>query len=119
MSRTTARPQRTLTVRRPLVRPTDGGRLLRVVRTLLVRRVIVLGLVFVVLCLARVWLHLQVVNVGYELSATRRIVTRLEHRRNELRLELATLRAPERLTELAEERLHMVEPERGQVVEMR
>jgi len=114
-----ARPPRTITVRRPLVRPTDGGRLLRVVRVLLVRRVVVLGLLLVILCLARVWLHLQVINVGYELSATRRVVSRLEHRKNELRIELATLRAPERLSELASERLQMVPPERGQVVEMR
>jgi cell division protein FtsL len=119
MSRAAVRPTRTITVRRPLVRPTDGGRLLRVVRVLLVRRVIVLGLALVVLCLARVWLHLQVVNVGYELSATRRVVSHLEHRRNELRIELATMRAPERLAELAKERLQMVPPERGQVVEMR
>lgn len=119
MSQTAARPPRTITVRRPLVRPTDGGRLLRVVRVLLVRRVIVLGLMLVVLCLTRVWLHLQVINVGYELTASRQVVTRLEHRRNELRIELATLRAPDRLAELAKERLQMVAPERGQVVEMR
>ena len=113
----TAPAARVLTVRRPLVRPTaDRGRLLRVMRGWLVRRALVLGGVLVVLCLLDVWLRLQVMHVGYELSAARQMQLRLEHEERELEVELATLRDPGRLGELARHRLGMVDPVKGQVV---
>ena len=111
---------RTPRVRRPPVRPGgDPRRLLHAMRRWLVRRVIGLGLVLVVLCVLQVWLGLQVVNTGYELSEARLMVKRLRHERQELRLELATLRQPERLAESARRRLGMVEPRSGQIVELR
>jgi cell division protein FtsL len=110
-------PPRVLTVRRPLVRPTgDSRRLLRAVRGFVVRRVLVLGLVLVALCIAQVWLRLQVTHVGYELSATRRMQLRLEHEQRELEVELATLRDPGRIADVARRQLGMVEPGKGQVV---
>jgi cell division protein FtsL len=108
---------RTLTVRRPLVLSrSDGGRLLRVVRRYLVRRLLGLGVVLLGLCLLQVWLRLQVLGVGYELSAARQMQLRLAHEQRELEVELATLRAPARIGELARRRLGMVEPGRDQVV---
>lgn len=108
---------RVLTVRRPLVRPSgDGGRLLRVVRGYLVRRVLVLGVVLIVLCMAQVWLRLQVMHVGYELSAAQDIQLRLVHEQRELEVELATLRDPRRIGELARRRLGMTDARSGQVV---
>ena len=72
MSARTGAGPRVLTVRRPLVRPTaDAKRLLRVVRGVLVRRALIVGGVLTVLCMIQVWLRLQVVHVGYELSAAR------------------------------------------------
>lgn len=113
-------PARVLTVRRPLVRPTGNPhRLLRAVRGWFIRRVLVLGLVLVVLCMGQVWLRLQVVHLGYELSAARRMQLRLEHEARELEVELATLRDPGRLGDIARHRLGMVEPARGQVVVLR
>jgi cell division protein FtsL len=113
-------PARVLTVRRPLVRPTAGShRLLRVMRGWLVRRVLVLGGVLVVLAMLQVWLRLQVVHLGYELSAARKMQLRLEHEQRELEVELATLRDPRRLAEVARRRLGMTDPERGQVVILR
>jgi cell division protein FtsL len=109
--------RRTLTVRRPLVRPTgDGVRLLRVARGWHLRRALVLGAVLIGLCLAQVWLQLQVTRLGYELSDARRVQLRLEHERRELEVELATLRAPGRIDALARERLGMTPPRPGQVV---
>ncbi len=103
-----------LTVRRPLVRPTgDPRRLLRMMRSLLVRRVMVLLGVLVALCLVQVWVQLQVVDIGYQLSAARTMAQRLDHEHRELQAELATLRAT--LRERAE-RLGMVAPEKQQVV---
>ena len=115
-ARASASP-RVLTVRRPLVRPTaDAERLLRVVRGYLVRRVVVLGAVLIVLGMVKVWLRLQVMHVGYELSAAKEIELRLLHEQRELEVEHATLRDPRRIGELARRRLGMTEPRGGQVV---
>ncbi len=108
---------RVLSVRRPLVaRPTDGGRLLRAVRGLLIRRVLALGAVLVAACMLHVWLRLQVTRLGYELSSARQMQLRLEHDRRELEVELATLRDPGRIGDVARQRLGMTEPRKGQVV---
>ncbi len=88
-------------------------------RSLLVRRVLVLFAVLVALCMARVWLRLQVVNLGYELSAARAMQTRLEQERSALAVELAMLKDRSRLDELARRRLGLSDPRKGQVVELR
>jgi len=111
---------RTLTVRRPLVAPEiDRRRLVQTMRRWLVRRTITLGLVLVGLCMVQVWLRLQVVDIGYQLSAARQMQERLEQQRRELEVELAMLRDRSHLAELAAKRLGMHEPDKGQVVELR
>ena len=118
-ARTAALP-RVLVVRRPLRRPAaDSRRLLRAMRGLLVRRVLMLGAILVTLCLAKVWLRLQVVRLGYELSTARQVQLRLEHEGHELEVELAMLRDHGRLNDLARRRLQMTDAGRGQVVELR
>ena len=117
MSARSGTGHRVLTVRRPLVRTSrDAGRLLRVMRKYLVRRVLWLGALLVVLCMVQVWLRLQVMHVGYDLSAARQMQLRLVHEQRELEVELATLRDPHRIGELARRRLGMTEPRSGQVV---
>jgi cell division protein FtsL len=106
-----------MSARRGVVRPgTERGHLLRVVRGWLVRRVLILGGILVALCLLDVWLRLQVTRVGYELSAARQMQLRLEHEQRELELELAMLRDPGRIGDVARHRLGMVDPGKGQVV---
>ena len=110
---------RVLTVRRPLVRPAgDPRRLLHAMRRLMVRRVLVLGGVLVAVCLLRVWLSLQVVNVGYQLSAMRKVQEKLEAEHRNLEAQLAHLRGPALLGDVARGELGMVEPRRGQLVEI-
>ena len=109
-------PARVLTVRRPLVRPTGNRqRLLAAMRGWVVRRALLLGAALVFLCMLQVWLRLQVLHMGYELSAARAMQLRLEHEQRELQVELATLRDPGRLGERAR-RIGMVPPSKGQVV---
>ena len=111
---------RMLSVRRPLVRPADDPRsLTRVMRSRIARRIAALGLVLVALCLAQVWLRLQVVNVGYELSAARKLLQRLDHEERALRAELAILQDASALAEAARTKAGLVEPRPGQVVEIR
>ncbi len=63
-----------------------------------------------------VWVRLQVVRTGYQLSAARRLEQRLQQEQRELALELATLTSARRLDKLARERLGMRPPTRGEVV---
>ncbi|MBP1690588.1 MAG: Cell division protein FtsL [Deltaproteobacteria bacterium] len=80
-------------------------------------RAIVLGAIVVVgIALLLVWVRLQAVHTGYQLSAARHLAHRLEQEQRELELELATLTSPRRLELLARERLGMGPPTRGQIV---
>ncbi len=109
-----------LSVRHPLVRPAgDPRRLLRVMRSGFPRRVAILGAVLVLLCLVQVWLRLQVVDVGYQLSSARKLLQRLDHEHRQLRAELATLQDAAALAEVARAKVGLVEPRPGQVVELR
>lgn len=97
--------------RAPAERP---ALLARVMRRLLVRRLLALGAFLVLACIAHVWLRLQVIRIGYDLSAARAMQLRLEHERRELEIELATLRDPARIERVAR-RLGMIAPRAGQV----
>jgi cell division protein FtsB len=111
---------RTLAIRRPLVRPTtDPRRLMRAMRGRLTRRVTALGAILLLLCLVQVWLRLQVVDIGYQLSAARKMEERLDHERRQLRAELATLQDTAALADAARARIGLAEPQKGQVVDLR
>lgn len=75
---------------------------------------LVLGLVGVTL--VHVWLRLQVVQMGYVLSTTSKLQSRLEQENRELKAEWASLMSPERLEAMARKRLGMIPPEKGQVI---
>ena len=80
-------------------------------------RAIALGAVVVVgIALLLVWVRLQTVRTGYELSAARRLEHRLQQEQRELELEIATLTSPRRLERIARERLGMGPPTAGQIV---
>ncbi len=80
-----------------------------------------LGLALLALCLVgvallHVWLRLQVVHMGYELSTTSKLQNQLEQENRELKVELATLTSPDRLEAMARKRLGLAPPEKGQIV---
>ncbi len=83
-------------------------------------RLLALGVVLVmVLCCALVWVRLQVVRTGYQLSTARRVEQRLGQEERELAIELATLTSPRSLERLARGRLGMQPPEPGQIINVR
>jgi cell division protein FtsL len=107
----TARPLRTNAARR--------DRSERGAKTSWRRRVLLLALLAMCLIgavLVHVWLRLQVVHVGYVLSTTSKLQSRLEQENRELKLELATMISPDRLEALARKRLKLAPPEKGQVI---
>jgi cell division protein FtsL len=75
-----------------------------------------LGLALIVAVLLHVWLRLQVVRMGYVLSTSTKLHSRLEQENRELKIELATLTSPDRLETLARQRLGLGAPEKGQVI---
>lgn len=77
---------------------------------------VVLSCLLVALALLLVWQRLRVVQLGYVLSTAAKLERRLEQTNRELKLELATLTAPERLEVMARKRLGLRDPENGQVV---
>ena len=77
---------------------------------------IFLGLALIAAVLLHVWLRLQVVRLGYVLSTTSKLQSRLEQENRELKIELATLTSPDRLEALARQRLGLTAPEKGQVI---
>lgn len=78
--------------------------------------IIGLGVGLMGLVWLHVWLRLQVVHMGYVLSTTSKLQSRLEQENRELKIELATMTSPERLESLARRRLGLRQPEKGQVI---
>lgn len=83
-------------------------------RRVLAIAVLALSLIGVVLL--HVWLRLQVVHMGYALATTSKLQSQLEQENRELKVELATLTAPDRLEAMARRRLGLRPPEKGQVI---
>ncbi len=62
------------------------------------------------------WQHLELLRYGYRLEAMQQERADEEEIARRLRLEIETLRSPERIAQYATERLHMVAPRRDEVV---
>jgi cell division protein FtsL len=63
-----------------------------------------------------VWCRVQVVELGYQLSEIHRQHSRLLNDNKKLHLELARLRAPERVQRIAIEQLGLKHPTKDQIV---
>ena len=77
---------------------------------------VALSCLLVALALLLVWQRLRVVQLGYVLSTAAKLERRLEQENRELRVELATLTAPERVENMAKKRLGLRDPQAKQVV---
>ena len=102
----------------PRARP-NGGVLARTMRSLQVRRFAVVFVMLLMLAMAKVWVGLQVTELGYQLSDLRKEQLRLEEYRQPLEEELATQQSRAALEERARRTLGMAAPKRGQVVDIR
>lgn len=63
-----------------------------------------------------VWCRVQVVKLGYQLSDSHQLHTRLLNDNKKLHLELARLKAPERVQRIAIEQLGLKQPTKDQIV---
>jgi len=62
------------------------------------------------------WQHLQFLQQGYLVARTQTLRAAEDETTRRLKLEIETLRAPQRIEKLATERLRMVAPQAGQVI---
>jgi cell division protein FtsL len=70
----------------------------------------------VVVLLFSAWQHFELLGHGYEIEQLQRERASEEEIGRQLRLEIETLRAPQRIEALATERLHLTEPAADQAV---
>ena len=75
-----------------------------------------IGVVLVVVLLFSAWQHFELLRHGYRLEQMQRDRAAENDINRHLRLEMETLRAPQRIERLATERLGMVAPSDGQAI---
>jgi cell division protein FtsL len=68
------------------------------------------------LVLLFVWERVDIVRIGYHIERLKSQKVVLERERDELRVKLSALTAPERIARMASDKLGMVLPDKGQVV---
>lgn len=80
-------------------------------------KLLLLGLVLLAigLAFAKTYLAVQVIIKGYELEALKKEIATIQRENERLQLEVARLKAPERIASVATMRLGMVEPKESQL----
>jgi cell division protein FtsL len=74
--------------------------------------------VFIAELLGYTWVRVQCVRVGYEISTLSREQERLAELQANLKVELARLKAPQRITKIAQEKLGLTLPAPKQMMVM-
>ena len=94
----------------PIVREIDRSRQRELWRSVLV------GVFFVAVLLFSAWLHFELIRHGYVVERMQRDRAAEEEVNRRLRLEVETLKSPERIERLATEELQLVSPSREQAI---
>ena len=79
----------------------------------------VAALVILTMLLLYVSERISIVKVGYDIEKLKSQKVKLERDRDEMKVKLSSLTAPERIAKVATEQLGMVAPKQGQVVLVR
>ena len=75
-----------------------------------------IGVVLVMVLLFSAWQHFELLRHGYRLEQMQKDRAAESDINRHLRLEMETLRAPQRIEKLATEQLHLVAPARGRAI---
>lgn len=86
------------------------------VRRRYVRQLTTLIGIGVVLALISVWVRIQVIQLGYEMSRLRKETSELKEQKNRLKAEVAMLKVPSRIEVIARERFGMRFPQSQEIV---
>lgn len=85
----------------------------------LVLLALVVALALIGCSLFNVWAHQQVISLGYEISKAAQEEQDLLKENNRFRLELAALKSPKRIENLALKELGLVNPQKEQMIVVR
>ena len=85
----------------PIVREIDRDRQREMFRS------VAIGVFLVVVLLFSAWQHFELLRHGYQLEDLQKALAAEDDKSSHLRLEIETLRAPERIEAIASRRLHM------------
>ncbi|HET6460364.1 MAG TPA: cell division protein FtsL [Syntrophales bacterium] len=77
---------------------------------------IVVTLVLMAVALIYVWSHIHMTELEYMVAAEMSIKEKLVEEQTKLKVEIATLKSPQRLETIAKEQLQMTYPTRDQVI---
>ena len=94
----------------PIVREVDEARQRQLWRS------VGIGLFLVIVLLFSAWQHFELLRHGYQIERMQQERAAEEEINRHLRLEMETLRAPQRIERLATERLGMIAPAEGQSI---
>lgn len=86
------------------------------VRRKYIRQVVFLLLLCISLTMVFVWIRVQVIQLGYDVSRVRSEVADLTEQRNILESEVAALKSPDRLTKIGLENFGMRFPQASEIV---
>ncbi|MFH0798900.1 MAG: cell division protein FtsL [Pseudomonadota bacterium] len=81
-----------------------------------IRQIAILIFIGVALSLLYVWIRIQVIQLGYEVSRIRKETTELKEQKNRLDAEVASLKSPDRLEAVGRERFGMRLPRSDEIV---
>lgn len=79
-------------------------------------RSMALGVFLATVLLFSAWQHFELLRHGYRIEQMQQQRAAEEEINRHLRLEVETLRAPQRIERIATEQLHLVQPARGQSI---
>lgn len=100
------------------VKPIDNSRLVRTVAPNRLRemgRLVGLGALVALVALLYAWQHFQCIQLRYQLESMKAQQSQAVELNQELKLEVAGLRAPSRIDEIARRQLGLTAPAAGQV----
>jgi len=75
-----------------------------------------IGAVLVVVVMFDAWQHFELIRQGYAIEAAQKALTDERDTARHLRLEIETLRAPQRIERVAESRLGMIQPKAADTI---
>ena len=106
------------TVKFHTVKPIDNSRLVRSTAPDRVRelaRQVVMGAAVAAVTLIYAWQHFECIQLGYQLESAKSELAQKSEMNQELKLEVAGLRAPSRIDEIARNQLGLTIPVAGQI----
>lgn len=88
-------------------------------KTKIVFKLLVIGVLAVIMALFYIWSRVQIVQIGYEINHLKQQQQVLVDQNKKLKMELMVLKSPEVLHQLAEKELNLKVPNNNQIVNLK